>query len=343
MDTLKDNSFTSLDDILNAHIETKEEVGNLIEWPDNKTDPRLLRVSYSSIQDFASCPRKFQLKKLNATESKKSQDDWRRSLTFAFGHFLGAAVQDKLLGELSDDQILLNNILLWGADFFDENPRQAKSLFHAIHGFELFKAQVEEGFLADYEVAMFRGKPASELSFRLHYPNGSTYRGFVDLILRNKRTGEYVILELKTSSAMYVNHIQYKNSEQALGYSIVLDKIVEEEHNGESIANYTVEYLVYFTKRRLWENFSFPKTYVQRALWLRDRIWDSEVIDSLVATEGNMGIWPTRSQGCNTFNTPCEFIDSCHMSTESLVRNLRDTDLEEDTEYDFDIKLEDLL
>ena len=274
---------------------------------------------------------------MGAKPSEAGQEDWKSSLTFQYGHTVGEAIQETLVAGVSRDQIVLDLFTKWKCDLYEENIKQKKSFFHALAALYKFWAMQDDGFFADYEVASWDGKPAAELSFKILLPGGFTYRGYVDLVLRNKITGEYVILELKTNSARFVNSFMYKNSEQAIGYSVVLDKIEP------GLTSYTVEYLEYLTYLEKWENFSFPKTYVQRAIWLRDRLWDTQIIEALVKQEGNYGIWPVHGNHCVNYNRNCEFMDICHMPTDSLVEPLRESDLVEDVDYQFVINFEDLI
>ncbi|MNM82808.1 hypothetical protein D3C81_948500 [compost metagenome] len=164
------------------------------------------------------------------------------------------------------------------------------------------------------------------------------------MVLRHKITGELLVLELKTSSANYVKASNYKNSAQAIGYSVVLDRIEPEA------TSYGVLYLVYLTKLERFETFEFPKTYHQRALWLRDRMVDESNVLTLVKEEGNYGIWPMYGESCNSFGRDCEYMDICHLQTSNVMVPLNerhfldiDRDTKEEAIYQFDIQLEELL
>lgn len=331
------DDFLSNGDILGA----TEPVDMPIPLSDfNGVDPRLLDTSYSSTQDFASCPRKFQLRKLNSVVTKSSRNDYMKTLTFQFGHTIGQLVQDSLHGVLSRERIIFNAFVNWEISLNEENPRQQKSFYHALEAIERFWELQDAGFWDEYEVATLKdGRPAIELSFKIVYPNGTIYRGFVDAILRNKVTGEFVILELKSSSGTWVSQDNYVNSEQGIGYSVILDQIVDGN------IDFTVQYLVYMTRLRKWEPMQFQKTYTQRALWVRDRLWDAEVIENLIQKEGSHGIWPTRSQGCNTFGSTCQFMGLCQLDTAQLIKPLtqRTANSYGEEEVDFTFKIEELV
>lgn len=324
-------------DFLNQEMFT-EEVSPLVILKEGEYDPRLLRTSYSGDLLLHGCPRKAQLKMLGA----QATPDLEGNITFAFGHVVGDGIQQLLCGT-PWEKVMMDTFIGWHADFFDQNEKQAKSLAEAIYCLMQFKSLMADGFLSEYEVAYFDGKPAAELSFRLHFPN-TKYRGFVDLVLRHRYTGELMVLELKTTSAKYIRPSSYKNSAQALGYSVVLDKI------DPGNTSYGVVYLCYMTTRHMFETFEFPKTYTQRSLWLRDRLWDEQNRVRLIQQEGNYGIWPMYGEHCHSFGRDCEFMDACYLSTERLMEPLREKhfkDLNRDTGeeqvYQFEITLAELI
>lgn len=333
----EESTQNSADDFLNAPV-SKEESSPLAFLAEGEFDPRLMRTSYSSDLLLHGCPRKYQLKCLGAERTQ----DKEGNVTFAFGHVVGDGIQQLLVGT-PWPQVVMNTLVGWHADFNDCNEKQAKSIEHAVWALMQFKIMLEQGFLSEYEVAYFEGKPASELSFRIHFPH-TKFRGYVDLVLRHKITGELLVLELKTTSSKYVKSASYKNSAQALGYSVVLDKI------DPGNTSYGVVYLCYLTTRQVFEHFEFPKTYHQRALWLRDRLWDEDTRTRLIAREGNYGIWPMYGEHCNSYNKDCEYMDICHLDTERIIQPLRERhylDIDRDTgevsEYQFEITLEDLI
>lgn len=306
-----------------------------------QVDPRFTRLSYSGLQTLHECPRKFQLDKQQA---EKPPQDNSTSVTFAYGHALGDGIQkylvnrDSMPEEAALNSALWKMFLAWDADLLAENDKQKKSFFRAVAALLQFRELVKAGLLSeDYEVAVFEGKPACELSFRIDLGNGFYFRGYVDLVLRHKVSGEYVILELKTSSANYVNHLAYKNSAQAIGYSVVLDTIAP------GISSYAVQYLVYMTKLDRFEVFEFPKTFRQRVQWLQDLMWDKKQVVDMVAFYGNDGIWQVRGESCMNFGRPCDYMDMCGMDTKRLVSPLLETQLTEDKEYQFNFTIQELI
>jgi hypothetical protein len=98
-----------------------------------------------------------------------------------------------------------------------------------------------------------------------------------------------------------------------------------------------------------YEEFNFPKNPHQRALWIRDRLWDVEQVERLFELEGNYGIWPMHGESCTQFGRNCEYMDVCHLDTGNLMSKLRENQLVErkrdgtEAEYDFELNVEDLL
>lgn len=297
-------------------------------------DKRLLNLSYSSRLELHSCPRRFQLSKLNATPDQEESQG--ASLTFAFGHVVGIGIQLCFEGKTLE-QTIWQVFLFWKPDLAVENTKQNKSFWLAIAAIQQFYSLRSQGFLDDWELVYHDGKPACELSFRIHLPNGFKYRGFVDVVLRNKKTGKIMVLEVKTSSATNLNAAQYKNSAQAVGYSVVLDNIFPD------LSAYEVLYLVYTSKSMKYESLPFTKSYLQRALWIQELLLDCEIINMYEST----GVYPMHGESCYDYYSECEFIQTCTLSTARLTRAM--TPEEEiafdakEAEYQINVTVEDLI
>ena len=66
-------------------------------------DPRIRQLSYSSLLTLHSCPRKFQLSRLRSTH--KAEESEKSTVTFAFGHVVGAGLAELLEGKNLDSVI----------------------------------------------------------------------------------------------------------------------------------------------------------------------------------------------------------------------------------------------
>ncbi len=294
-------------------------------------DPRLKLLSYSSFLTLHSCPRKYELYKLNAP-TQESEADQMQNVTFAFGHIVGEGIQNIFAG-MSLDEVVLKMFLGWHADLEESNDKQKKSFYLAVAAIQRFDNMRMCGFLKDWEVLTYNGKPACELGFNVHLPDGFNLRGYVDAVLRNTVTGKVMIVECKTSSSASVNPATYKNSAQAIGYSIVLDVVAPD------ISSYEVLYLVYLTKSTEYETYIFAKSYLQRALWIRELLLDVEMIKMYAEAE----VFPMHGESCFNFYRECEYMNLCTLKTEHMTTQydpVRDAD---NKVYDIHLDLMDLV
>jgi hypothetical protein len=253
------------------------------------------------------------------------------SVTFSFGHIVGLGIQLALQGK-TEEQILWELFLMWEPDLFAENPKQVKSFWHGVLAVQKFMRMQEQGFLSDYELVSYNDIPACELSFRITFPDGFKYRGFVDVVLRHKVTGEVLVLELKTTASSALNPATYKNSAQAIGYSVVLDVLFPE------LSSYKVLYLVYTTKTYEYNQLPFDKSYLQRALWIRELLLDIETIKMYEEA----GIYPMRGESCYDFFKECFYYGICTLSTASLTSPLEEGE-EKREEFQINLTLQDLI
>lgn len=298
-------------------------------------DPRLQQLSYSSLLKLHSCPRKLQLDRLNADGEDKDLDG-SGNVTFAYGHIVGEGIQRVLEGK-TEEEVIWKMFLGWHADLADENVKQRKSFYLAVIAVQKFVNLAAQGLLQDYELVYYEGKPATELSFIVYLPNGFKLRGFVDAVLRHRISGAILVLECKTSSATSLNAATYKNSAQAIGYSIVLDVLFPE------LSSYEVLYLVYMTKAMEYEALPFTKSYLQRALWIQELLLDIETIELYE----RVGVYPMRGESCYSFYRECEYINLCSMSTSHLTKKLTPEIVEEieesNSHYQIKLQLSDLI
>ncbi len=322
---------TDIDELLDSPVTDSTRIIPII--PAGDFDPRLKLMSYSSNLTLHACPRKYQLYKLKATDDDMNADAAsNQNITFAFGHIVGEGIQDVLDG-ISEEKVIWSMFLGWHANLADRNDKQNKSFYLAVLAIQRFVALRKNGFLDDYELLSYNGKPAKELSFRIHLPDNFKYRGSVDAVLRHKVSGKILVLECKTSSSANLNPTTFKNSSQAVGYSVVLDVIAPE------INSYEVLYLVYLTKDMIYEQLKFVKTYLQRATWIQELLLDVESIKLYERTR----VYPMRGESCNHFYKDCEYLHQCTLSTQLITVPLTAEAVIDDKVYDIEITLEQLI
>ena len=318
--------------IIGSDIDGTDESGR-DSWQeqgyDGSVDYRIRQLSYSSLLTLHSCPRKFQLNRLRTTH--RAEESVKSTITFAFGHVVGDGIQRLFAGERLDS-VIWHTFLNWHTDLANVDDKLGKSVYSAIYAIQKLDAMRSSGFLAEYELVYYEGKPACELSFSINFPDGFRLRGFVDAVLRNKISGEIIVLECKTTGAATLNPESFKNSAQAIGYSIVLDHIFP------ALSSYKVLYLIYQTKAREYTPIEFVKTYLQRALWIRELLLDIEMIKLYEYSE----IYPMRGENCFSFYRACEYFNTCSLSTKYLTKPMTEAEVDT-TEYQITLTLADLL
>lgn len=319
-------SVGSNSDFLDSHIEKIE----IVELPAGEIDPRLKLISHSSRTSLHKCPRKYQLYRLSSDQvALEDEAQMKQGVTFAYGSAVGVGVQSSL-EEKSEEQIVMDTFLEWDVDLLDANPKQKKSFWLALFAVQRFCLLREQGFLDEYELVIYKGKPAVELSFQVILPNGYRYRGFVDGVLRHKVTGAVLVLENKTSSGT-ANSAMFKNSGQALGYAVVLDILFPK------LSSYEVLYMVYETRSSEYVELPFTKSLLQRALWLQELLIDTQLIDLYHSYD----TFPMHGESCYDFFRDCEYLGLCTLSTDKITKPLTQAVLdkiEKDKEsYDFTV------
>jgi hypothetical protein len=116
------------------------------------------------------------------------------------------------------------------------------------------------------------------------------------------------VLELKTTGLKAVNEAQYKNSSQAIGYSIILDTVAP------GLSSYELLYLVYVSSSQEYHPMPFTKNYSERAAWIRELLLDCDIIELYEKAEH----YPKHGEFCFSFFRECEWMSNCKLSTKFL-------------------------
>jgi len=114
-------------------------------------DTRLRQLSYSSLLTLHSCPRKYQLDRLQAP--KQDDESNKTSVTFAFGTIVGLGIQLAFENK-SEEYILWEMFQMWDIDLLEDNPKQAKSFWLAVIAVQKLIVMRESGFLKDLELVV---------------------------------------------------------------------------------------------------------------------------------------------------------------------------------------------
>lgn len=274
-------------------------------------------LSYSRQLVLHQCPKKYEL------DAKKALKGRIESVTFSYGHAVGAAVQSTLEGK-TFNRVIVDAVMAYTHDEYDEGTdsekASKKSLWSALIAAEEFYKRYHAGmysFLGGWELARFTDRngieiPAVELTFVLDIGEGYSYEGHIDVVLYHPGKNRYMVVELKTTGSNNVSEASYKNSAQALGYGAVVDLIAS---NIKASASYDVLYLVYKSRQRELVPMIHKKTPALRIDWINSLLTDVHIIE-LYEELG----YPRHGESCYDFFRECEYYGQCTMSDEALDR-----------------------
>jgi hypothetical protein len=263
-----------------------------------------------------TCPRRFLLEKLTVQDAGDETDN----IDFLFGHAVGGGVQNYAYKH-DIREALWDSFLSWRGDLSIELPKKKKSFWYAAIAVMKFAGSME-ALLEDWEIAIMpSGKPAIELAFRIDLGNGYFYMGHIDAVLWSPSRKQFMVLELKTTGFNTVDDAQYKNSAQAIGYSLVVDVLADAMQ--ADAGNYQVLYVVYKAGAGEWEALPFVKSRQQRASWLFQLRLDCSIIQMY----RDVNHFPTYGESCYHFFRQCEFFGICDIKSniEALAANIWET------------------
>lgn len=288
--------------------------------------PSKIRLSYSTLELLHLCERKLQMIKL-----LQGYDEREENEHFSFGNGWGTGVTSYLLYGDMDRAIYEAWQAYWPT--LETDKKNQTMLFNAL---QVAKPKLDT-YRMKYEIATFNGKPAIELSFRIDINERFYYVGYIDAVFRHRTQGYYAVLENKHNTA-WINDIDplYKNSGQALGYSIVLDKIAEQDQS-----DYAIHYLVAQFKRDLYEptihTLEYKKNLLDRLKWFFTLGIDVDRLAQLL----KLNIFPMRGGSCQHFNRPCQFFGMCSLHVNDRPKT--DEEVKDDKEYQFIYSLDEIV
>lgn len=296
--------------------------------------------SYSNFGLMEECERKFA--KVKAATAVRYDNGKvagaENNIHFAYGRAFESGVQATLMGK-SAQQIFWEMFLAWDMplDATDDKGKTFTECVMAIDKFQLIAPDI----FGEWELATFNGKSAVELAFCFDLENGYIFVGHVDIVLRNKSSGQFKVIELKTTGGL-LHEAKYGNSPQATGYSIVVDEIAKQYPtlNADLAAAYSVLYLVYQSKDAAFTAFEFTKSRSERAGWLNSLMLDYNRIHMY----RDANFFPKRGNSCMKFNRPCHLYGVCDLNIDFTEQHVVVPMSELETyEFDFRFKLSDII
>lgn len=284
-----------------------------------------IRLSHSSLETLLTCERKFQLDKLLITDVQRDETEHT-----VFGRAFGAGIAAYMVTQDSDMALYQAWLSYW-PELESEKKSQTRC-FAA-----LMSAFIElDTLLMDYEVVSFNDKPAVELSFRLKINERYYFVGHIDIVVKNKYSGMHYVFECKTTGMNLLDLAPlYKNSGQALGYSIALDKIT-----GEKQASYGVIYFVAQMGKHYKANIHvlpYEKTLTDRLNWFLTLGMDVKRLEQME----ELNVYPKRGGSCLNYMRPCKYFGICNLHGLDVPKIQEDDPIEYDFTYDLEALIQD--
>ena len=278
----------------------------------------MIRLSHSTISLFNSCERKFQHRKVLS-----SPTEYDPSAALINGSAVDAGYA-KFLETRSVDRALIETWLSY-YPVIEDNVRSITKACLAVE-------QLIDLTPSNWALASLKDKPATQLSFRINCNKDYYYVGYVDALCVDNVTGELIPVEVKTTSMYGDIEGLYKNSTQALVYSLIIAA-----HVGKIPEELVYNYMVAVMPRAKGkvptaEMVTYYKTKQDVLEWLITLKLDMERMDNLK----ELGFYPKRDS-CNAWGRQCEFMGVCDITTNAVEQPV------DENVYDYVFDLEDLI
>lgn len=270
------------------------------------TEP--FRVSYSSLNSFSSCNRKFEFDKLYPKRARLGDN---------YAADVGSAIHTGFQGFLTHGD---REQAIW--EFMQAFPFQGEFMQdNDYRGFNASLCTLEEMFnevkLQEYKLAEIKKPdgtvvPAIEVPFEIRFKGltlpdgrGISFTGFIDAIMQSHMTGLFRTLDIKTSRMSLRDATgKYKWDTQQIPYGIVVDHVAQGE-----VDAFEVLYLdcyIDLVEPRV-TLYPFVKSREDINEWCVNKVLQFEQIKRFVA----MDYFPRTDNGCLFYNSPCRYLEVC--------------------------------
>lgn len=294
-----------------------------------------LRISYSSLNTFESCARKYELDKLYP--HRRIRDD---AFAADVGSALHAGYQDFLIHQ-DRERATWKFMEAYPYELATQQKFDDRSVYAALATLDEMMDSIQ---MMDYELAHIirpptiaelaadaNAKPvqvpAIEVPFEIRfsgielaptpkYPNGCgiSFIGYIDAILRNIITEMYKTTDIKT----HRRHLKdatakYKFDAQQVPYGIVVDHIA-----GNRVEQFEVNYLDCYVDLLDPRVVLYPFLKSQEDLqeWLTTMVLKIQQLQRYAELQ----YFPRTTGGCLFYNRPCRYLDPCSSRDPELLQ-----------------------
>lgn len=277
-----------------------------------------LRLSHSSRQLFRTCERKFEFRKM--IESNMRDDSQAASA----GKALHAAYQDYLVNKNKNSAVF--TLMREYPTVFDNNPMNDRSLeacYGTLHALFVY-ADSNRYEIVEVE---FEGKlrPCIEVPFQFNVLNYSisdevnipaVYIGYMDIILYDRLTDQYIVVDLKTHRRTTEDMTSiYQFDDQCIPYAIALERAL-----GKPINQLSVQYLSAYIDiiSPTIKPYTFEKTQADIQDWAQGFASDLMLMKQFYSLEW----FPRKGRSCFDFQKTCGYFDYCQSRDLSIITSL---------------------
>ncbi len=285
-----------------------------------------LRLSYSSLNVFSSCPRKFEFDKFYPKRARVWEDNYAADV----GSALHAGYQHYLANQDREAAVWTFMQAFPVADEWNQ--------LNDYRSMEAALSTLEEMFdsaqMTGYELARIRRPntpkeieagltggvvvPAVEVPFEIRFPGlkippcgmfpegaGISVIGYIDGVLQNLMNGLYRSLDIKTTRMKLLDSTpKFKFDAQQVPYGIVIDHIA-----GESVEAFEVLYLDCYIDLLEPSVALYPFMKTKRDLedWAANKMIQFQQISRFAGQD----YFPRTDGGCLFYNKPCRYLEPC--------------------------------
>lgn len=277
-----------------------------------------LKVSYSSMNTFESCARKFEFNKLYPRKDDPGEAfaaDVGTAIHHGYQDFLVHGGRDQAVWRLMQDYP-------YELEFMqDKDDRSAEAALATLE--EMF----DSTDMAEWTLATVRKPdgievPAVEVPFELRFKGitlpdgrGIAFTGFLDALMFNEFSGEYRTLDIKTHRRYARDATaKYKFDSQQVPYGIIVEHL-----QGHAVESFEVLYLDCFVdvaEPRV-QLYPFLKDQGDVQEWLTKKVMQFQQIQRYM----EMDFFPRTDSGCMNWNRPCWFLDICQSRNREAITN----------------------
>ena len=223
------------------------------------------KISYSQFSQWDKCPYTWKANYVDKAETFKG------NIYTLFGSAIHETIQAYLVCYYERtikeaDALPLDEILLYR---MKENYKQSKEQYG--DEFEVTKEEMKEFYqdginiineFVKRKTGYFSKKNTElvgiEMNLNYKLPNNITFKGYMDVVLHEKKTGRMKIIDIKTAT---MGWNKYMKADKNKTNQLLLYKHFMAKQLDISVDKIDVEYLI--LKRRLYENIIYPQKRIQ--------------------------------------------------------------------------------